>query len=167
MSAQRLSQLQAEYAALKRENAALTERLRQAEAAKGTSSSSRPVSDAVVASLQEDLRNNSAWNHRWFVVTREATPAPPAAAARELDFAFAAIARAPNNESPWNYVRAYLRAAAYADADALLVGIGQTRARQLWIVRTRRRAGRCATWREPRGTSRPTAAGLRRTPSAS
>ena len=59
MSAQRLSQLQAEYAALKRENAALTERLRQA---KGSSSSSRPVSDAVVASLQEDLRKCRAEN---------------------------------------------------------------------------------------------------------
>ena len=59
MSAQRLSQLQAEYAALKRENAALTERLRQAE---GSSSSSRPVSDAVVASLQEDLRKCRAEN---------------------------------------------------------------------------------------------------------
>ena len=62
MSAQRLSQLQAEYAALKRENAALAERLRQAEAAKGSSSSSRPVSDAVVASLQEDLRKCRAEN---------------------------------------------------------------------------------------------------------
>ena len=58
MSAQH-SQLQAEYAALKRENAALTERLRQA---KGSSSSSRPVSDAVVASLQEDLRKCRAEN---------------------------------------------------------------------------------------------------------
>ena len=62
MSAQRLSQLQAEYAALKRDNAALTERPRQAEAAKGSSSSSRPVSDAVVASLQEDLRKCRAEN---------------------------------------------------------------------------------------------------------
>ena len=61
MSAQRLSQLQAEYAALKRDNAALTERLRQADA-KGSSSSSRPVSDAVVASLQEDLRKCRAEN---------------------------------------------------------------------------------------------------------
>ena len=75
--------------------------------------------DFAAGLLQLDVRNNSAWNHRWFVVTREATPAPPAAASRELDFAFAAIVRAPNNESPWNYVRAYLRAAAYADAEAV------------------------------------------------
>lgn len=72
--------------------------------------------------LDEDVRNNSAWNHRWFVVfSRYVDPstgtgadaaaikADPLIAARETDYAKAKIRLAPQNESPWNYLRGVVR----------------------------------------------------------
>ena len=64
--------------------------------------------------LSKDVRNNSAWNHRWFLVFgREMEDKDfrigEAAMRRELDFVKAAIRLAPQNESPWNYLRGLLR----------------------------------------------------------
>ena len=58
--------------------------------------------------IDADVRNNSAWNHRFFLVN--ANPGSPGVRDhsiydRELEFAKAAIRRAPQNQSPWNYVR--------------------------------------------------------------
>ncbi|KAJ8608777.1 hypothetical protein MRB53_039462 [Persea americana] len=68
--------------------------------------------------IAADVRNNSAWNHRWFVVNgqgRAGVGGNPDAAvgvavdadirAREIAFAQAAVARAPQNPSPWSYLR--------------------------------------------------------------
>ncbi|KXL48601.1 hypothetical protein M433DRAFT_56742 [Acidomyces richmondensis BFW] len=60
--------------------------------------------------LERDVRNNSAWNHRWYVVNgREADGVPgvtdPDIRARETNFVMTSIARAPQNQSPWNYLR--------------------------------------------------------------
>ena len=54
--------------------------------------------------LDADVRNNSAWNYRFFLlsargVTREASGVRSEAAA-----VFARIGLAPNNESPWNFL---------------------------------------------------------------
>ncbi|OQR90457.1 protein farnesyltransferase/geranylgeranyltransferase [Achlya hypogyna] len=56
--------------------------------------------------LEKDMRNNSAWNHRWFVTHHE----PPTAIVRaqEIEVAFRFIAKAPHNESAWNYLRGWL-----------------------------------------------------------
>eukprot|EP00850_Spirogloea_muscicola_P011759 SM000074S21669 [mRNA] locus=s74:229546:231464:+ [translate_table: standard] len=56
--------------------------------------------------LLDDVRNNSAWNQRYMVITE----APDlggldAQRAAEVAFAAAAIQRAPGNESPWRYLR--------------------------------------------------------------
>lgn len=64
--------------------------------------------------LEQDVRNNSAWNHRWYVCNgREAEGVPgvtdPDIGSRETKFAMAAIARAPQNQSPWNYLRSIAR----------------------------------------------------------
>ena len=73
--------------------------------------------------LRDDIRNNSAWNHRWFVVFarhvapdrgtgREALAVPvtePAIVQREMEYAKAGIALAPQNQSPWSYLRACVR----------------------------------------------------------
>lgn len=75
--------------------------------------------------LDADVRNNSAWNHRWFVIfARHTDPnvhraidhhhpqAPtirPEIIERELTYAKTAIARAPQNQSPWNYLRGVLK----------------------------------------------------------
>lgn len=72
--------------------------------------------------LEEDVRNNSVWNHRWFVVfSRYADPttgtgadaaaikAEPEIVERELEFAKEKIRLAPQNQSPWNYLRGVVR----------------------------------------------------------
>lgn len=72
--------------------------------------------------LRTDVRNNSAWSHRFFVVfsdPKQSTPGskatahdpavPDAIVDRELAFAQAATFEAPQNQSPWNYFRGVLR----------------------------------------------------------
>jgi protein farnesyltransferase/geranylgeranyltransferase type-1 subunit alpha len=72
--------------------------------------------------LQEDVRNNSAWNHRWFVVFgRYDTPntgsdraatgqgLDPEVIKREIDYTKSSILLAPQNQSPWNYLRGVLK----------------------------------------------------------
>lgn len=72
--------------------------------------------------LQRDVRNNSAWSHRFFLVfsnpaystpdSRATAPDPRVPAAvidRELRFAQAAAYEAPQNQSPWEYLRGVLR----------------------------------------------------------
>ncbi|KAK5112913.1 hypothetical protein LTR62_003735 [Meristemomyces frigidus] len=64
--------------------------------------------------LREDVRNNSAWNHRWFVVNgREGVPGvkDPEIREREIEFAQAAVGLTPQNQSPWNYLRAVAKKA--------------------------------------------------------
>ncbi|RDW68448.1 hypothetical protein BP5796_09105 [Coleophoma crateriformis] len=86
--------------------------------------SSAPELASVEALLREDVRNNSAWSHRFFIVfsnpsyctpTSKATEPDPAIPAividRELNFAKAATFEAPQNQSPWNYLRGVLRKA--------------------------------------------------------
>ena len=61
--------------------------------------------------LRADVRNNSAWNHRWFVkFGREGeNEIEDSIYEREIDFAQAAIVQAPQNQSPWNYLRGVLK----------------------------------------------------------
>jgi len=63
--------------------------------------------------LMRDVRNNSAWNHRWFLVfgrfQKGAEEADDELIERELDFAKDAIRAAPQNESPWNYLRGLIK----------------------------------------------------------
>jgi len=62
--------------------------------------------------LDGDLRNNSAWHHRFFVVfqsgIREGDEDRDAVVRRELTFVKTKIAIAPNNASAWNYLRGIL-----------------------------------------------------------
>lgn len=77
---------------------------------------------AVEDLLDEDVRNNSAWAHRFFIVfsdpghstensrALERDPKLPAKIVeREIDFSKTQIRRAPQNQSGWNYVRGVLR----------------------------------------------------------
>ena len=77
----------------------------------------------VESLLHSDVRNNSAWNHRWFVVfARHTDPQKysirkddadtdvlPETIEREIEYTKAAISTAPQNQSPWNYLRGVLR----------------------------------------------------------
>ncbi|VFQ72435.1 unnamed protein product [Cuscuta campestris] len=57
--------------------------------------------------LEEDICNNSAWNQRYFVVTRSPLLLGGLAAMRdsEVRYAVEAIKSNPDNESPWRYLR--------------------------------------------------------------
>ncbi len=80
--------------------------------------------------LERDVRNNSAWNHRWFVVFgrdggseggeiegegkdegERGGTVTEEVVDREIQVAKEAIALAPQNQSPWNYLRGVLRRA--------------------------------------------------------
>ena len=77
----------------------------------------------VESLLQSDIRNNSAWNHRWFIAfARHMDPLKhsiknggadslvgPERIEREIEYTKAAILMAPQNQSPWNYLRGVLR----------------------------------------------------------
>ena len=69
-----------------------------------------------------DVRNNSAWNHRWFIVfgrrddQSDGRKLPGGTIdrdegiyQREIEYAKGAIWEAPQNQSPWNYLRGVLR----------------------------------------------------------
>ena len=64
------------------------------------------------------MRNNSAWNHRWFVTfgrferdTKEGQASGPTEEVYEREIAYAKdkIREAPQNASPWNYLKGVLR----------------------------------------------------------
>jgi len=62
--------------------------------------------------LSDDLRNNSAWHHRFFVVfesgVRTGEEDREAVLKRELCFTKEKLSMAPNNASAWNYLRGVL-----------------------------------------------------------
>ena len=54
--------------------------------------------------LDDDIRNNSAWNQRYFVVNN-ITGFTPDVIERELAFTLVKIKTVTNNESAWSYLR--------------------------------------------------------------
>ena len=72
--------------------------------------------------LQQDVRNNSAWNHRWFInfsrfgltgnpsdslkLSEEVKEALKKKVKYEKAYAKASLSNVPNNASGWNYLRA-------------------------------------------------------------
>lgn len=57
--------------------------------------------------LTDDVRNNSAWNQRYFVI-HNTTKFEPDVIDREVDFALEKISLVKGNESAWNYLRGVL-----------------------------------------------------------
>ncbi|KAK4449196.1 hypothetical protein QBC34DRAFT_449125 [Podospora aff. communis PSN243] len=77
--------------------------------------------NAIERMIDDDVRNNSAWSHRFFLIFSNpkhstkgvaATEHDPAAPAdivdREVAYAKEKIVLAPQNQSPWNYLRGVL-----------------------------------------------------------
>ncbi|KAK0220058.1 hypothetical protein IW262DRAFT_998290 [Armillaria fumosa] len=68
--------------------------------------------DFVDHMLNEDVRNNSAWHHRFFVVfqsgVRDSEKDRERVIKRELIYAKQSISLVPNNASVWNYLRGIL-----------------------------------------------------------
>jgi len=69
--------------------------------------------EAVEELLTKDVRNNSAWNHRLFIAfgKDEKLFGDKDIVQRELEYAKSAIRLAPQNQSPWNYIRGISRQA--------------------------------------------------------
>jgi len=84
------------------------------------------------AVLADDVRNNSAWNQRFFILTRggpqqpaqadgglatgtDAPPPLPVVIDAELSYVAAALHRAPDNASAWAYLRGLLTIPAGTD----------------------------------------------------
>ncbi|KAI1414583.1 protein prenylyltransferase [Hypoxylon sp. FL1857] len=76
---------------------------------------------SVEAMINDDVRNNSAWSHRFFLVFSDpsyttpdshATEPDPRVPAdiidREVEYAKEKIELAPQNQSPWNYLKGVL-----------------------------------------------------------
>ncbi|KAF2671525.1 farnesyltransferas-like protein [Microthyrium microscopicum] len=59
--------------------------------------------------IGEDVRNNSAWNHRWHVNFADGDGLSDSGlVAKELEYAMGKIELAAQNESAWNYLRGLL-----------------------------------------------------------
>ena len=54
--------------------------------------------------LEEDIRNNSAWNQRFFVNQNVHAKLEGDLLSKELEFTMKAIEKVPGNESAWNYL---------------------------------------------------------------
>lgn len=70
--------------------------------------------------LAKDIRNNSAWNHRWYIINgREARSEAEGGAVegvknaeireREVEFMKRCVQQAPQNQSPWSYLRGIVK----------------------------------------------------------
>lgn len=57
--------------------------------------------------LKLDLRNNSAWNQRYFMISKWKKLSREVIA-EEIQYAFKFISKAPNNQSPWAYLKGLL-----------------------------------------------------------
>jgi len=58
--------------------------------------------------LREDIRNNSAWNHRFFIMKNTRWPFDDTLRKAEVKFALDAIQTVPHNEASLNYLGAFL-----------------------------------------------------------
>lgn len=56
--------------------------------------------------LEADVRNNSAWNQRYFVINNT-TGFTEEVLKHEITFVLGMIKNAKENESAWNYLRGY------------------------------------------------------------
>ena len=60
--------------------------------------------------LEEDIRNNSAWNQRWFVThCASKSPLTMQTAQEELEYTLVKLKLDAYNESPWRYFLAICR----------------------------------------------------------
>jgi len=68
--------------------------------------------------LLNDLRNNSAWNQRNFVLTNT-TPRTLELRKQEIEYAFKYIRKAPNNQSPWTYLKGLFKGSRFDTVPSL------------------------------------------------
>ncbi|CAB4412720.1 unnamed protein product [Rhizophagus irregularis] len=61
--------------------------------------------DFVNKLLDKDVRNNSAWNQRYFTLFFNPTKPTEEFLTQEIEYVIEKIKMAPNNISPWNYIK--------------------------------------------------------------
>jgi protein farnesyltransferase/geranylgeranyltransferase type-1 subunit alpha len=61
--------------------------------------------------ITQDVRNNSAWNHRYFVLSEGPLQGNVEACEEEVEYAWLKIKLAPSNPSPWNYLNGVVQLA--------------------------------------------------------
>ncbi|GBB95266.1 hypothetical protein RclHR1_02500015 [Rhizophagus clarus] len=61
--------------------------------------------DFVNKLLDKDVRNNSAWNQRYFTIFFNPTKPTEEFLTQEIEYVIEKIKMAPNNISPWNYIK--------------------------------------------------------------
>lgn len=54
--------------------------------------------------ISKDIRNNSAWNQRYYVLNNT-TKFEPEIIEQEVDYTLKKISQVPDNESAWSYLR--------------------------------------------------------------
>jgi len=64
---------------------------------------------SIESLLTKDVRNNSAWNQRWFVVHSGPQGVDASILQREVEFTISALEKVVENESAWNYLRGLTR----------------------------------------------------------
>eukprot|EP01067_Filipodium_phascolosomae_P001096 Filipodium_phascolosomae@DN1774_c0_g1_i2.p1 len=57
--------------------------------------------------IQTDVRNNSAWNHRYHVLTHITNPITDEVRSKEVDYCIICLLKVPTNEAAWNYVKGF------------------------------------------------------------
>ncbi|CAG8495191.1 14912_t:CDS:2 [Dentiscutata heterogama] len=55
--------------------------------------------------MEKDIRNNSAWNQRYFAIFHNPTKPSEEFLGEEVQYGISKIKLTPNNISPWNYVK--------------------------------------------------------------
>ncbi len=63
----------------------------------------------VESLINKDIRNNSAWNQRYFVINNTKDTSSPETINAEIKFCQEKIGKVVDNESVWNYLRVFLR----------------------------------------------------------
>jgi len=74
--------------------------------------------------LEVDVRNNSAWNQRFFVVSNT-TDMSLSVRQREVEWALAKASLAPNNESAWSYIRGVIGSHPLTDFPKLIEALDE------------------------------------------
>jgi len=70
--------------------------------------------------MAEDFRNNSYWNQRYFVITRKSTQKiSPSILEREITYAVSYIKKAPNNQSPWAYLKGLFKGGKFSESPSI------------------------------------------------
>ena len=66
--------------------------------------------------LKADLRNNSAWNQRYFVITKNNKETKTTELIqKEIQYSIDYIRKAPNNQSPWAYLKGLFLGKQFSD----------------------------------------------------